>query len=148
RVPHAMGTDAYVNLRNAILTAASPAARGLGVLVVFNEALYSANFVRKVSTYQVNGFDAPGYGFTGLIDNGKVTIYQSPRQMPLLPAAVLPPVDILPAYQGARPALIDAAVAAGALGLVLEGTGRGHVSPDWMPAIQRACQQGVAVTVC
>ncbi|MCC2596214.1 asparaginase [Pusillimonas sp. MFBS29] len=148
RVPHAMGTDAYVNLRNAILVAASSKVHGLGVLLVFNETLYSANFVRKVSAFQLNGFDAPGYGFLGLIDNGEVTVYQTPQQMPLLPAAELPPVDILPAYLGARPALVDVAVAAGARGLVLEGVGRGHVPPDWMPAIRNACDQGILVAVC
>lgn len=149
RVPHAMGTDAYINLKNAILTAASDKTRHMGVLVVFNEAIYSANFVRKTSSFQVNGFDAPGTGWLGLIDNESVTVFQQPlRQTALTPVTPLPIVDILTLYLGARPALLDAVVSAGAQGIVLEALGRGHIPPDWMPAITRAVSAGVTVAVC
>lgn len=149
RVPHAMGTDAYLNLKNAILAAASEKTRHMGVLVVFNEAIYSANFVRKTSSFQVNGFEAPGTGWLGLIDNEVVTIFQRPQRLATLElTAPLPIVDILTIYLGARPALLDAAVSAGAQGIVLEALGRGHTPPDWMPAITRALSAGVAVVVC
>lgn len=150
RVPHAMGTDAYVNLKNAILTAGSGQAHGLGVLVVFNETIFSACHVRKVSSYQLNGFDAPGYGFLGLIDQGTITLYQKPvRQQPLLaPAGPVPEVDIIPVYLDARVALLDAAIDAGAKGLVIDAVGRGHVPPTWMPSIRRAVAGGVTVVVC
>src|SRR5690606_13498674 len=65
RVPHALGSDAYANLHHAIELAASDAAQGLGVLVAFNQSVYSASFVRKVSSFQLHGFDAPGLGPLG-----------------------------------------------------------------------------------
>lgn len=150
RVPHALGTDAFVNLRNAILAAASPLARDLGVLVAFNETLFAAGSVRKLSSFQVNGFGAPGLGCLGIIDNDALTLYQRPLRLPVLPAprAALPAVDILAVSLGARPALLDAAVQAGARGIVIDALGRGHVPPDWMPAVQRAIAAGVVVLVC
>lgn len=149
RVPHAMGTDAYVNLKNAIITAASEQARGLGVLVVFNETIFSACFVRKVSSYQLNGFDAPGYGFLGLIDNGAITVYQKPIRLPVIsPSGAVPAVDIIPVYLDARPVLLGAAILSGAKGIVIDAVGRGHVPPAWMPSIERAVAQGVPVLIC
>lgn len=149
RVPHAMGTDAYTNLKAAIVVAASAKARNLGVLVVFNETIYSASFVKKVSSFQVNGFDAPGLGWLGLIDNGSVTVFQQPARQPTLcPAQPLAAVEILTLYLGAGSAMLDAVATSGVQGIVLEALGRGHVPPDWMPAIQRAISAGITLLVC
>ncbi len=151
RVPHAPGTDAFVNLRNAILVAAHPDARDLGVLVAFNESIFAAGTARKVSSFQVNGFGAPGLGCLGVIDNENLTLYQRPVRLPVLPAGSLrelPPVDIIATSLGARPALLEAAVQAGARGLVIDGLGRGHVPPEWMPAVRAAIAAGVVVLVC
>lgn len=172
RVPHAMGTDAFVNLQNAIHIAAAEQTRNMGVLVAFNEMIYAAAFVRKVSSFQVNGFDAPALGCLGLIDNGTVTIYQRPVRLPVLSvprselskpddalsittksassatSMGLPPVDIVGTCLGARPQLVDAAIDSGAKGIVIDGLGRGHVPPDWMPAVSRAIASGIVVLIC
>lgn len=160
RVPHAMGTDAFVNLQNAIHIAADPQTHGMGVLVAFNEMIYGAAFARKVSSYQVNGFDAPGLGCLGIIDNGIVTIYQRPVRLPVIatprlsgtqagePARQLPLVDIVSVYLDARPIMLDAAVAHGTHGIVIDAVGRGHVPPGWMDAIERARNAGVIVLIC
>lgn len=151
RVPHAMGTDAWVNLHNAILVAASDQCRAMGVLVAFNEMIYAAAFVRKTSSYQVNGFDAPGHASLGLIDNGQITLYQRPCRLPVLPlpeGATLPQVAIVPVYLDACPTQLEALVERGVRGIVIEALGRGHVPPSWMPAIRQARQAGVALVVC
>lgn len=167
RVPHAMGTDAFVNLQNAVHIAADDQTQNMGVLVAFNEMIYGAAFVRKVSSFQVNGFDAPALGCLGLIDNGVVTVYQRPVRLPVLDvqqkpaphgdgasvsqddgASVLPTVDIVATYLDSRPHLLDAAVQSGAQGVIIDGLGRGHVPPTWMPAIHRAIDAGVTVLVC
>lgn len=151
RVPHAMGTDAFVNLQNAIHIAADDQTRNMGVLVAFNEMIYAAAYVRKVSSFQVNGFDAPAQGCLGLIDNGAVTIYQRPVRLPVLASTTLmalPPVDIVGAFLGARPLTLDAAINSGAKGIVIDGLGRGHVPPDWMPVVSRALGTGIIVLIC
>lgn len=165
RVPHAMGTDAFVNLQNAVHIAADDQTRNMGVLVGFNEMIYGPSFVRKVSSFQVNGFDAPAQGCLGVIDNGIVTIYQYPARLPVLSsgpgdahpagesnvsatAATLAEVDIVSAYLGARAQLVDASVQNGARGLVIDALGRGHVPPEWVAAVSRAIEAGVTVLVC
>lgn len=155
RVPHAMGTDAFVNLQNAIYVAAAPQAKGMGVLVSFNEMIYCAAFVQKVSSYQVNGFDAPARGCLGIIDNGSVTIYQRPHRLPVITPAPavpdrpreLPIVDIASVHLDARSQLLDAAVDSGARAVVIDALGRGHVPPGWMPSIRRAIAADVIIAI-
>lgn len=149
RVPHALGSDAYSNLRQAIELAASDEAKGLGVLVSFNQSVFSAGFVRKVSSYQLNGFDAPGLGPLGLLDSGEFHLLQRPVRQALLPStASLPRVDILPTYGGADVAMAKAVLNSGPQAVVIDALGRGQVPPDWMPAIRDAIAEGMVVAVC
>lgn len=148
RAPHEEGTDAFRNLADAITVAAAPCLRGVGVTVVFNESLYAARSVRKLNSYRVNGFGAPDVGPLGYVDGQRVHLVQVPRRAVPLPLGdSLPRIDILSAYLDASPRLVDASVASGALGLVVEGLGRGHVPPAWMEAIDAATREGLPVVV-
>ncbi len=152
RVPHAPGTDAYLNLQHAIEVAASDEAHDMGVLVVFNETIFSAATVRKVSSYQVNGFDSPGLGALGLIDQGRIILQQRPVRRPVIALpdglSTLPTVEIVPAYLDAGTTALDAVIASSPRGIVIDALGRGHVPPGWMPSIQHACGAGIMVIVC
>jgi L-asparaginase len=148
RAPHEAGSDAFRNLASAISVAAEPVMAGLGVTVVFNESIYAACHVRKLNSYQVQGFGAPGYGPLGYVDGQRVHLAQLPRRGAPLPLGdVLPRVDILAVYLGASPDLVDAVVAGGARGLIIDGLGRGHVPPTWLDAIARAVAAGLPVLV-
>ncbi|WP_372612823.1 asparaginase [Halomonas sp.] len=148
RAPHDEGTDAFRNLANAITVAADSRLAGLGATVVFNECIYAARQVRKLNSYQVNGFGAPGGGQLGYVDGPRVHLAQLPLRMPLLPLGEsLPRVDILPAYLDASPELVEASVASGARGLVIDGLGRGHVPPGWLASIENAIKAGITVLV-
>jgi len=50
-------------------------------------------------------------------------------------------------YPGADPAILDFFVKQGYKGIVLEGTGLGHVSAEWIPSVSRAVKQGVPVVM-
>lgn len=142
--PQEVGTDAYINLNNAILTAATPLLADAGVVVVFNERMYSAKYVKKVHASNVQGFNTAGYGHLGMIDQGVVSIYQKPVQRDYFQVKQpIPRVDIITCYTGADGVFIEAAVAHGAKGIVLEGVGRGQVTPTMMDAIQKALDHGV-----
>ncbi len=150
RAPHEPGTDAFRNIADAVMVAASDEARGLGTLVVFNQSIFSARQVRKVNSFQVNGFAAPDVGPLGYVDGDRVRVAMHPARPEALelPAdATLPRVDILPAYLDASPALLEAAVAGGAAGLVIDGLGRGHVPPEWLDIIPRITAQGIPVVI-
>lgn len=148
RPPHALGTDAYANLAAAIKVAASEQAHGAGVLVLFNESIFSANHVRKVNSFQLHGFDAPGFGHLGYIDGERVVLFQRPHlPATLVPGAALPRVDIVPVSLGAGPEQLEASARSGAAGIVLDAVGRGHVPPTWMPVVRELVEQGVVLAL-
>ena len=150
RAPHEPGTDAYRNIADAVLVAANPKARGLGALVVFNQSIFAARQIRKVSSFQVNGFAAPETGPLGYIDGARVNLSMHPArrdELTLADDVTLPRVDILPAYLDASPALLEAAAENGAAGLVIDGLGRGHVPPDWLDVIPHVTARGLPVVI-
>ena len=148
RTPHAMGSDAYSYLRQAIELAASNHARGLGVLVSFNQSVFSAGFVRKVSSYQLNGFDTPGLGPMGLLDEGCFHLLQRPQLQSLLPnPEALPRVDILTGYGGADAAMLQAVLQSRPDAVVIDGLGRGQVPMKWRPVLLEALGQGMTIAI-
>ncbi len=56
-------------------------------------------------------------------------------------------ITILYYYPGMRPDLVDALVEKGYRGIVIAGTGLGHVNKPLYPALKRAIQQGVHVVM-
>ncbi|MDF1996981.1 asparaginase [Peribacillus frigoritolerans] len=146
RSPQEVGTDVYSNLRNSILCAASDLIRDVGVVVVFNERIYSAKYVKKVHASNLQGFESFGYGYLGIIDNDVVSIYQKPLHRECFDIQnLIPRVDIIKCHTGADGLFIDAAVANGAKGIVLEGVGRGQVTPVMVISIQAAIDKGITI---
>ncbi len=60
-------------------------------------------------------------------------------------------VTLIKAYPGATPEIVDFYVDKGYKGIVIEGTGLGHVCVEgensWLPSIQRAVEEGLAVVM-
>jgi L-asparaginase len=156
RPASALGTDAGMNLVNALRAAGSPAARGQGVLVLLNDEINAARDVVKTSTYRLQTFRSLDFGALGHVDGDGVHFYRAPlgAHMPTGPFAgldlkqPLPRVDIVYSYAGADGALVDAAVAAGARGLVSAGFAPGSPTPDQRAAFERAAKSGVVVVQC
>ena len=77
----AMGTDAYVNLLNAVRVAASDNAADMGILVVLNEEISSAREVSKTNTYRAETFQSGQLGYLGFIDpDNHVVFYRQPTR--------------------------------------------------------------------
>ena len=57
-----LGTDAFLNIVNALRVAGSEAARGLGVLVMLNDEIHAAREVAKTSTQRLQTFRTPDFG--------------------------------------------------------------------------------------
>lgn len=148
-----LGADGPLNLVRAVQVAASPDARGHGVLVVMNDTIYSARDVTKTATFRVETFQAPDTGPLGYADaDGRIVFYHRSRRLPSPSPAFdvghldsLPRVDVVVSYVGADGALIEAAVAAGARGIVSAGTGAGRTTPAEEAALDRAVADGVVV---
>jgi len=155
RPANGLGTDAYLNLMRAIQVAAAPEAAHRGVLVVMNDTIFGARDVTKTATFRVDSFAAPDTGPLGYADaDGKVVFYHWPERVTssrgLFPGALteikdLPRVDIVVSYVGADGALIDAAVGAGARGIISAGTGNGMPTAGEKAAFDRAITAGAVV---
>ena len=143
RPASALGTDAGMNLVNALRVAGSSDAEGKGVLVVLNDEIHAARDVVKTSTYRVQTFRSADFGALGHVDGDGVHFYRIPSRthMPDTPFAgleltALPRVDIVYSYAGADGALVDAAVAAGARGIVSAGFAPGSPTPEQRVALR------------
>lgn len=148
RAPQLEGTDAYKNLMAAIIAASSEKLKKLGVLVVFNDSIYSANHIRKVNSFQVNGFDSPGFGHLGYVSESNVHLLQRPElPQPFTPVTALPRVDIIVGCLEASPQQLISSAESGANGIILEGIGKGHVPPSWIPVVERLVTEGVKFAV-
>ncbi|MYT21519.1 asparaginase [Streptomyces sp. SID7760] len=143
RAPYLAGADGPANLLAAVAVAASPQARGRGVLVVFSDQVFDAARVRKTHSTSTNAFTAPDTGPLGTVAEGRLRLLAAPAHQPLPVAAAL--------AQPARVALYTATLGDdGALleplldqvdGMVIAGFGVGHVPASWVPILAKAAQR-------
>jgi len=156
RPASAIGADGYLNLLKAVQVAADPNSRGRGALLVMNDTIYAGRDVTKTATYRVQAFQGRDLGPLGYADaDGKIVFYHQTAKIHTLQTAFdgrklqsLPRVDVVVSYVGADGVMIDAAVAAGARGLVSAGTGAGRPTPAEDKAFDRAHEKGVLVCQC
>jgi L-asparaginase len=155
RPPTAMGTDADVNLLDAVRIAACPEAVGLGVLTVLNNEVQCARDVVKANTYRVETFRPNELGFLGYADSdGQVVFYRAPlrKHTTATPfdvdrVSALPRVDIVYAYAGADGLLVEAARNNKSDGLVIAGLGSGGSPPALEAAASDAALNGMPVVL-
>jgi L-asparaginase len=155
RSPTAIGTDADLNLLDAIRIAASPQAAGKGVLTVLNNEIQCARDVTKANTFRVETFKPNELGFLGYADSdGKVVFYRAPLRkhttatpFDVVQRATLPRVDIVYSYAGADGLLVDAVRQHRSEGLVVAGFGGGTFPPAVVEAAAQAVKDGIPVVL-
>src|SRR5580698_962634 len=152
RPSSALSSDAGMNLVNAIRVAASPDARGMGVLVLLNDEIHAAREVTKTATLRLQTFRTPDFGVLGHADGDAVAFYRRPlrRHAPDtefdirgLPA--MPRVDIAYSYAGGDGVAVTAFMAAGAKGIIAAGFAPGFCPPAEIGALTEAAAQGIVV---
>ncbi|MEV7520925.1 asparaginase [Streptomyces sp. NPDC091371] len=141
--------DGPENLYDALLTAAST--RGLGVLIAFAGRVHAARGTVKTQAVALDAFADPSQELLGKIGFGKVTILRTPQRPAALPLPAMPElpprVDVVVHHADGDPVLLNAAVAAGAKGVVLVGTGAGNATPEIVDAVRDAVAGGVLVAL-
>lgn len=138
--------DGPQNLLDAVTLAQAPGAHG--VLAMFGGRVFAGRDLRKLHGYRVEAFGAGDAGDVGLMEDGTLRRFRDWPQQTLHAAAAgfgdgadaasWPVVDIVTSHAGARGAVIDALVAAGAHGIVVAGTGNGSVHDLLHAAAERA----------
>ena len=148
----AISADGPINLYNATILAASPAAVGKGVMVALNDQINAGRDVTKLNTSTIDTFRTPDLGFLGYLQDNKAHFYRAPirkhtvaTEFDINNLDVLPKVDIVYGYSNATRVPVDALVAAGAKGIIHAGVGDGSVHKNVMPALTDARKQGVII---
>jgi L-asparaginase len=152
RNPSTLGYEGAANLLDAFRVAATPEARGRGVMVVLNDTINAAREVTKTDTLRLDTFQTRGYGILGAADSDRIVFYRkverkhtSASEFDISAVTALPRVDVLMTYQGAPGDLIKAAVDAGAKGIVIATAGAGATSGTQQDGIAYAVEKGVFV---
>ena len=139
--------DGPFNLLNAVRVAAAPEAVGKGVMVLLNDTIHSARFVTKNNTYRVDTFVSRELGPIGYSDSDRIAFYRTPltrhttkSEFDISKLETLPAVDIVYGYQEASGAPLEALVAAGVKGIILDDG-----SPAFAKGTALAQSKGIVV---
>ena len=131
RSPVAPGADGPANLLAAVRVAASPAARDLGTLVVFDDDIHAGRFVTKVHTSRPSAFRSRPSGPLGFVVEQRVRMVAHVNRLPPIGRCASPQrqrVALVTLGLDDDGALIELAANQGYSGVVIEGYGGGHVS--------------------
>jgi len=151
-------SDAAVNLIGAV-TAAAKGPFAEVVLAMHEDisdrsvVLHRGTKVRKCHTSRRDAFKSVNASPIARVEGGRVIMLtedyrgRNPDRRLVLKANFEEKVALIKFYPGLDPRVIDWYVDEGYRGIVLEGTGLGHVSSSCFPSIRRAIRNGVIVAM-
>lgn len=146
----ALSGDGPLNMFNAVRVAASKDAWDKGVLHAMNQNINTARDVMKTSAYRMQTFKGIDVGPIGFADPDNIVFYREPTRKHTYQSEFagkdytsVPSVQVAYAYQEAPGYVIDAMVANGVKGIVIDGTGAGSATFSQTEAVKRAQAKGV-----
>lgn len=138
RHPGALSADGPANILAAVRVAASRDATGLGTLVVLNDEIHAARFVRKTHSTSLATFQSPSAGPLGWTSEGRVRIVTRVSRLAEVAPVTLDvaPVALLTCSLGDDLRVLRELESLGYAGLVLQGFGGGHVPAGVVATIE------------
>jgi L-asparaginase len=142
------GADGPRNLVSAVRAAGSRNTRGLGVAVVMNDQVHAPRYVTKSHTTATDTMTSPGVGAIGTVDDGGVWLRWLPRRLPRMPDVEPEPrVYLIRMAAGMDDLFLRTVLQAGARGVVIEGSGAGHMPGNWKSALVALLDSGMPVVL-
>jgi len=144
RAPHLPGADGPANIVAAVVAALHRPLARYGPVVVFQDEIHVARLVTKQHSTRVAAFSSPSAGPVGFVIENEVELLLGPPPEPDRLTATAPPdvkVELVMAVAGSDGRLVDA-IAGDVAGLVVAGTGAGHLSPALAEAVVRSARSG------
>lgn len=144
-----LGSDGPANLAGAITAAVDPDLAAYGPVVVHQDEIHLARWVTKLHSARLAAFASPVAGPVGAVVEDGVVLFLGPAPgTDRLPVMATPNrrIELLWAASGADGLVVDAV---GSLvdGLVVAGTGGGHVAPALADALVRLAGTGRPVAL-
>lgn len=144
----ALSADGPENILAAVRTAADPFAKGQGVLVCLMDRVYAARSVTKMHTTNPDTFGDPEWGplasvYSSRIIWGRKTL----PHVKLHPESICEDVWLITCYSGMERAQVDAALAGGAKGVVIDSLGCGNVPPECKKGILALREHHIPVVI-
>jgi L-asparaginase len=142
------GFDGPANLRDAVRVAAAAQMREMGVVVCLAGSIEPADDVIKMHASALDTFASPNGGSLGRVDAAGLTVLRPrPPRRHVVTTRAAERVHLITATVAMDASLLDAAVAAGADGVVVAATGAGNTDPALLAAAVRAMDSGIPVAL-
>lgn len=142
------GADGPANLQAALRVAGTPEAALLGPVVVMGDQIHLARFVAKTHSAQVQAFTSPDLGPVGSVLEGRVRLFVRPLFEDYLGlSASLPGRVALVWVVAGSEELLAQTISLELDGLVVAGTGGGHVPPRLADALEGVVARGIPVVL-
>lgn len=150
-------SDAYLNLKAAVSAAASAPFAEVAVLMHEGSSdgalvVHRGTRVRKLHTSRRDAFKSVNASPLARVIDGKVIATgafrpRSPGAVPEAKANFDEDVVLIKSFPGIPPDIFDPIIHRDFRGIVLEGTGLGHVPDKILPQVRRAVQGGMTVVM-
>lgn len=147
----ALSADGPLNLYDAVAVAASPSARGLGVLVTMNDEIQSGRDVTKRVNIKPSAFSSQ-WGPLGMVVEGKTYLFRAPikrhgtgSEFDIDTIDALPEVAIVYGSGNMSPEPYLRAADAGVRAIVHAGTGNGSVAGYLVETLKAIRGRGVQI---
>lgn len=147
RSSNELGSDAILNLVNAIQVASNEKAKQQGVFVVMNQEIHTATEVTKTSSTAVQAFTS-SFGPIGTITKNKVIFKRFVQRNIICPVHITNQnVYLVKAYSDIQPDLLEAIFHLQPNGIVIEGFGQGNLPSNLTPIIKRYIKNEIPVVL-
>lgn len=147
-----LSADGPLNIYNAVVTAAAPDSKGKGVVIAMNGNILGARSAVKMSTIEVQAFQAPNLGPLGYVFNGKVHYNQKTNKLHTTKSIFdvtgldkLPKVGIVYCYSNVEADILNALINSGYKGIIHAGVGNGNIHKNLLTSLTEARKQDILV---